>query len=471
MLTSGEAARRLGVSQRRVLALLKAGDLSGQRFGRAWMIDEESVQRRVDQPRLKGRPAMGVKDQSRIERYTLMNAHHEVADFTYDRVAQRAGGIRPRADAAWAPPGACGINGDLNEINLNGWVARRHIPPVRQRLAETLRATGCANASELMFASLGLNLSDQYWFRPEGTDLTWDEVNYFDNAYRDRLSAACGVSEGSNEPASVFASLDESEPTTRYGTHPHGPGASTGGQLAKWWERRDGVDYLIKGFSPNRHEPFAELLATRLYTRTMEAGDFVPYELEVIDGNPYSVCPCFVTRETEFVPLCDLELRFGTGYPRSRYENYVGLLEGLGIANARGQLAKMIVCDYLTGNADRHDGNLGAIRDVETLEWVGVAPIFDNGRAFYFGALDEAELRDRLFRYEAVPFESRPGAQLALADDFSWLTLEGLADMSCEIAETFAHNQHLPPWFGEVAAAQFSRRLERVAEAAAEAGY
>lgn len=339
---------------------------------------------------------------------------------------------------------------------------------MRQRLAETLRAAGCANASELVFASLGLNLSDQYWFRPEGTGLAWDEVNYFDNPYCEyaaELYARSDRKSGDPEDSAHACALGASD----RGSHRGGPGASTGGHLAKWWERRGSVDYLVKGSSPNRHEPYAEVLATRLYARTMGPGDFVSYELELIGGEPHSVCPCFVTRETEFVPLCDFELRFGTGYPRSRYENYVTLLERLGIPRARTQLAQMLVCDYLTGNADRHDGNLGVIRDVETLEWVGVAPVFDSGRAFYFGELDEAELRDRLFRYEATPFESRPSAQLALVEDFSWFDPTAFGDMPHMIATTFAHNQHLPSWFGDAVAAQFSRRLARVAEAAAEA--
>ena len=411
---------------------------------------------------------MGVKDVSRIERYTLMSTNREVAAFAYDRVAQRVGSIHLLGDAPWAPPGACGISGEPNEINLNGWVARRHIPPARQNLAETLRAASCNSASELMFASLGLNLSDQYWFRPEGTRITWNEVSYFDNTYWERPTIR------ETSPSKISASECETDalvvaaaPTSSH----RGPGASTGGQLAKWWERRDGVDYLIKGYGPLRHEPYAELLASRLYERLLDPEDFVPYTFEQHGGEPYSACPCFVTRETEFVPLCDLELRFGTGYPLSRYANYAAMLERLGIPRARQQLAKMVVCDYLMANTDRHDGNLGVLRNVETLEWVGIAPIFDNGRAFYFGATDRTELSERLFRYEANPFEARPGAQLALVDDYSWFdptTLEGFSD---EIERTLSHNEHLPSWFGEAAVMQFSRRLARVIEAADEAGY
>lgn len=35
-----------------------------------------------------------------------------------------------------------------------------------------------------------------------------------------------------------------------------------------------------------------------------------------------------------------------------------------------------MVFDYLMANADRHFGNFGAVRNVNTLEWIGLAPVF-----------------------------------------------------------------------------------------------
>ena len=43
MYTTKEAAQRLGISMRRVNALIASGDLEAQRFGRSWMLDERSV--------------------------------------------------------------------------------------------------------------------------------------------------------------------------------------------------------------------------------------------------------------------------------------------------------------------------------------------------------------------------------------------------------------------------------------------
>ena len=40
---------------------------------------------------------------------------------------------------------------------------------------------------DLMFDSWGLNLSDQYWFKPVDIDVDWHDVNYFENGYEEAL--------------------------------------------------------------------------------------------------------------------------------------------------------------------------------------------------------------------------------------------------------------------------------------------
>jgi len=51
-----EAAERLGVSEARIRQLLVAGDLSGRRIGRAWLVDGDDVARMQGQQRRPGRP-------------------------------------------------------------------------------------------------------------------------------------------------------------------------------------------------------------------------------------------------------------------------------------------------------------------------------------------------------------------------------------------------------------------------------
>lgn len=63
------------------------------------------------------------------------------------------------------------------------------------------------------------------------------------------------------------------------------------------------------------------------------------------------------------------------------YEHYVCILENHGILDARKKITEMFVVDYLTLNVDRHLKNFGIIRNVETLKWERVTPIFDTGQS------------------------------------------------------------------------------------------
>ncbi len=44
MLTTSEAARRAGLNVRYITSLIRAGKIKGDRFGRAWMVDAQSLQ-------------------------------------------------------------------------------------------------------------------------------------------------------------------------------------------------------------------------------------------------------------------------------------------------------------------------------------------------------------------------------------------------------------------------------------------
>jgi len=54
MLTVNEAATRLGVIPRRVRQLIRSGQIPAQKFGRAWAIDERTIEEY--RPRPVGRP-------------------------------------------------------------------------------------------------------------------------------------------------------------------------------------------------------------------------------------------------------------------------------------------------------------------------------------------------------------------------------------------------------------------------------
>ena len=434
-ITSAEAARLLGVSERRVVALIHSGDLEAQKFGKSWAVSEESVRSRLASGTVSGRPPYGQKRRDLIQAYTLMNKNDAVLHFVFDNESKRVVKVETDGHVIASPIGACRGIGKPTAAQLTSWITDRYIPENRIGLREILAKTGCKDPAELLFQTFGQNLTDQYWFKPEGSDLDWNEINYFHNPY--------------------VGNVNEK-----------GPGSGTPGMLPKWWEQRDGKNFLIKGSGQGEREPFAELLASKLYERLLEPQDFVTYSIEKYEGKPHSVCENFITEHTQLVPLREVMSCFRR--PQSEpynYAEYIEVCNELGVTDIERQLAKMIVCDFLTANIDRHDMNLGLIRDSETLQFVGVAPLFDNGRGFYYSAQRESDFGSRPFFHTSHPFSEYPSSQLALVRDYSWFDARKLDGFEDEIVETLSRNEILPAWFPRAAAKQFEIQLERVIEA------
>ena len=422
MLTTSEAAEILGITPRRIVALIESGDLVAERFGRQWMVDERSVEDRASSPKLAGRPKLGQKDLLALSSHTLMNRDHPVLDFTYDRKSKRTRIERVYDDAYWGPLGigrcARRERGGWrppvpNEIDLALWLQHRYMPPLRPEAARLLREAGEPSTDMLMFSSLGLNLSDQYWFRPVGSEISWREVNFFENDYE--------------------------------AARPHrSPDSSTPGALEKWWERRGDGNWLVKASSTaEEREPYNEILATRLLSRLLDANEFVPYELEFHNSRACSACPTLATPETEFVSANDVAAYFGMTEGRDFYASYVRACGGLGVVDAPVALAKMVVCDHVMANFDRHRANFGLVRNAETLDGWRIAPLFDHGAAFFSHATAAELARDR-FTWIANPFEEYPLAQLARVQDMSWYDpsmLEGFAE---DVEQVLNSNPHLP---------------------------
>lgn len=52
----------------------------------------------------------------------------------------------------------------------------------------------------------------------------------------------------------------------------------------------------------------------------------------------------------------------------------------------------LLAFDFIMVNTDRHFGNFGAVRNIETLEWLGPAPVFDSGTSAPSGRMEHQPL-------------------------------------------------------------------------------
>jgi len=301
-----------------------------------------------------------------------------------------------------------------NRGDLNDWWQGRSIPASRQNFRDAMETLGVSFPNELITKCLGLSLSDQYWVNPVNNQFEWEKINFFDNPFSEDVGDAFF---GKAEHGKALSLIS--------------PDNTSDGWLIKKWKVIDNKRYLIKGGSqPSYQEPYNEELASAVMRRL--SINHVPYSVFIEDKKPYSICECFVTSETEFISA---EYIFFTKRrsDNSLYRHFLNCCNALGIPNARDDIDKMLTLDYLIANDDRHRYNFGAIRNAETLEWLGIAPVFDSGSSLWNKHLTENIAGSE--NEQSKPFCKTHSEQIKLVKDFSWLNLTDLIGIDEEFNE------------------------------------
>lgn len=275
---------------------------------------------------------------------------------------------------------------------LNQWWRSRIIPASRDGLRYVLHLYDVDSPAVLSKRSLGLSLSDQYWLQPVGCELAWENVNFFTNEF-------------SRELGEAFFQKESSRPAI----NPFTPDASSNGWLKKKWVRIDGATYLAKaGSAPLLQQPYNEIAADKLLTAL--SIPHVHYELIMENNRPLCLCKNFITPDTEFVPAYFIKDILPRSNNDSAYTHFLRCAEKLEIPGVDIFLQQMLCLDYLIENSDRQYGNFGFIRDVNTLKFLGSAPLFDNGTSLWCESLN-SEIGQSL---PAMPFKETQKKQLAL---------------------------------------------------------
>lgn len=296
---------------------------------------------------------------------TLMNKNTEVLVAEYNEALKVFTDIYEVINIEYAP--LIIFNNYREDSNITpiftDWFKGRGIPSWRDDLDLLLAKLNITSSDELLDKAFGLSLSDQYWVRQIDSNIEYKDINFFEHDFDDSdfTNATFGDGLDSSTKISLFS-----------------PNNTTDGRLKKTWIIENDKRYLLKGAYKNEvMQPFNEVLASMICKRL--GFNHVTYTLSVVNNKVVSKCECFINTDTEFIPahqilhsMCEKE---------KAYEEYICILESKGIKNVREKLENMFILDYLILNEDRHLNNFGIIRDVNTLEWIDVAPIFDNGQS------------------------------------------------------------------------------------------
>lgn len=351
----------------------------------------------------------------------LMHKEIPVVDIEVDEESGVILGIGTVHNREHLPIGIPEQNGVIDRAEFNSWWTERSIPASRSGIKDALEELGIASTRTLLLRCYGLSLSDQYWVRPKDTNLTWRDINFFDNSFSDDVG---DILFGANKHKDV---LDLSSPDN-----------TSVGDLKKRWKIIDGRRCLVKGGSnPFRQQPFNEAIAAKI----MDLLDIphVDYSVAWDQGVPYSVCEDLVTRDTELVPAWRILKVLKKINTDSQYQRLLKCCATLGIQNVTEFLDRMIVLDYIIANEDRHLNNFGAIRNANTLEWIGMAPIYDSGSSLGFDKLPQQMKSEK--DVDCKPFKKRHIEQLGLVTDFSWIGFDKLIGVGDIIETVFSDNR------------------------------
>lgn len=111
------------------------------------------------------------------------------------------------------------------------------------------------------------------------------------------------------------------------------------------------------------------------------------------------------------------------------------MVSNAGCKDVSDFLDRMIVVDYLVGNDDRHYGNFGLLRDAETLEIEGFAPIFDTGSSLGYNM--QRQWIPEGHEPQSRTFSRFHKEQIRLVGTFDWMDLDRLIGMDDYILDVF----------------------------------
>lgn len=303
------------------------------------------------------------------EKLTLMFQDDEVLSFEvdYDKKIVRFLEEKERFDKA---PYELGIE-DKN-LGLMHFFDNRLISSMRVDFKKIAEATNCKSPFELSFRGHGLSLSNHYWYKRDGENLRYDDINFFENRWDDTFGRA------------VLAGDYEKLKTCDLNV----PDILTSGWGVKGWLWEDGPKLYKRGLTPEHpEEAVCEVLASKIANMMLQNGDALHYDLKTIDGKYYSSSPCITKKNEELIPLSTIlptelnAIYYEKIFNKRLNKLFFDRLAEFGHAEWKTFFYKVACLRSLCFISDLHFGNLSAIRNIDTGE-LRLAPIYDFGGAF-----------------------------------------------------------------------------------------
>ena len=240
-----------------------------------------------------------------------------------------------------------------NIKNADMWLETRAIDSHRANsrlLKKALRLAEKDDVSTVIHVN-GATITDNYWIRPVGSDLTYADIRFSDDYF------------SSLALKGTYNSFNRAANSKRSKT----PELTNVGSFEKCWKLKDGRWWMHK--KANHEEMFSELF---IY----ELGSALGMNMAVYERGDACV------KSLDFTDSANVNFEPASAFMGDN-EDYFDVIESLErlCSKAIPDYIRMIFLDTVCANPDRHTNNFGLLRDTESGELLGLAPNFDNNMA------------------------------------------------------------------------------------------
>lgn len=253
-------------------------------------------------------------------------------------------------------------NCDIKKIQK--WWEMRAVPASRATMQQVINNANCLNTEVYLAKNLGLSMTDTYWIKPSGIDLSFDNVKF------------------ANLAAYSHGKIPYHNATS------YDPNASLGGQMEKYWDLMHKTPILVKeSYKYYGQQSINEVFASIVHSRQPSNVEFVRYTAEMTeDRGVQCKCPAFTSENIELLSAYEMVESRKIQNSQALYDEYINICVENGIDYNQIQefMDYQTMTDFLITNTDEHLLNFGVLRNPNTMKLIGPAPIFDSGNSMFY---------------------------------------------------------------------------------------
>ena len=325
------------------------------------------------------------------------------------------------------------------------WWNDRSIPIKQGKIEAMLRDKGIATTGLYLAQNLGLSLTDYYWISPVTRELSWEQVNLFENEFKENLLLG------------KIQVPEENNFTT------YQPNSSLQGNLEKTWIIDKGVRKLIKG---NHSELSSESINEVIISDAVRKQGMpsAQYALIKIKGKPYNygcISPIFTSLSLELVSAYAVITSEIKPNNISVYEHFINVCHknGLDKDYVRNYLEFQILIDFIFSNRDRHLTNIAILRNSDSLQFETLAPIFDSGKSMMVGKEPFVITDKRLLSQETLGFKNNEYEMLKLVKNRKLIDINKLPSPE-KVKEMYLKDSKIAPYHLDFIIEFYKRKID-----------